>query len=77
MIGSNQAFHIDKSAIEARLRAPGVLDRFALAGVDIRALLAPVLANRATYYDLSFDRSALLDINTDLDPRDEFELGVR
>jgi hypothetical protein len=77
MIGSNAPVAFDRDAVERRISSPSVVERFALAGIDVRELLHPYLSGNAQSYDPSYNRSALTDINTDLDPRDEFELGVR
>jgi hypothetical protein len=76
-IGSNTPVVVDRDAVERRISTPAVVERFALAGIDIRELLHPYLSDDAQSYNPSYDRSALTDVNTDLDPRDEFELGVR
>jgi predicted membrane-bound spermidine synthase len=75
-IGSNAPIAFDRDAVERRVSTPGVVERFALAGIDVRELLHPYLSGDAQSYDPSYDRSSLTDINTDLDPRDEFELGI-
>ena len=63
-------------AIEARLSDPWTQQHFAAAQIDIGALLSPLVANAAVYGP-EFSRQALTDINTDLFPRDEFDLSPR
>jgi spermidine synthase len=74
-IGSDAPIVIDREAIGRRLDDPGVDQYFMAAGVDIRALLQPYLHGGGTTYDPSFDRSTLADINTDLNPLDEFDIS--
>jgi len=76
LIGSNDPIRIDRAAIEARLTDAAVRDYFARAGIDIRALLSGYLANPVTYGP-GDPRGHLTDINTDLFPKDEFDLSPR
>jgi len=43
-------------------------------GVDIGSLLGPYIDQAPKMFDPSFDRSTIADINTDLFPRDEFDI---
>ncbi len=73
-IGSDAPIGVDREAIERRLSRPGVDSYYTAAAVNVRELLGPYLAGSGRVYDPSFDRSAIADINTDLNPRDEFEI---
>src|SRR6185503_19469748 len=72
VVGSNAPIPFDASAIRARLAHPRVQAYYARAVVDIEALLTPYLDKAPRVYGPSDDRSALVDINTDLFPKDEF-----
>jgi predicted membrane-bound spermidine synthase len=72
LIGSNDPIDLDREAVLARLRAPGVRAYYARAGVSIDELVATHLTELARYTP-EFDRSTLLDFNTDLFPRDELD----
>ena len=76
LIGSNQPIPFDRTAIAARLADPAARGYFSRAGIDIERLLAPYLANPAVY-DPGYPRAQLADINTDLFPKDEFDLSPR
>ncbi|HRH68424.1 MAG TPA: fused MFS/spermidine synthase [Flavobacteriales bacterium] len=70
-IGSNEPIEIDWEAVEQRASAPFTQAHFAQAGIDISALLAE--------YEGSFHpgipaTDGTAEINTDLFPRDEFNL---
>ena len=53
---------------------PRVRRHFDTAGIDIDALVATYLAE-PVFFGPDFDRASLRDVNTDLFPRDEFDLG--
>jgi len=72
LLGSNDPLVLDREAIAARLRETRVRDHYARAGVDVDQILATYLVELARYTP-DFDRSALVDINTDLFPRDELD----
>lgn len=74
LIGSDAPIAMDVEAIGRRLDEPGVQAYFERAGIDIRRTLAPYLASPVDTFGPDFDRRALVDLNTDLFPRDE--LGV-
>jgi spermidine synthase len=74
LIGSNAPIRVDDPAIARRLRSPAVTDHFAWAGIDIVGLLQQYLGPGSLSFDPSHDRSGLVDINTDLYPRDEFDI---
>jgi hypothetical protein len=72
LIGSDRVIAFDPEAVRRRSRDPRTTAYYARAGVDIEALLAPVLEAPAAVYGPSFDRSTLTDVNTDRFPRDEY-----
>lgn len=75
LIGSDRLIAFDPDAVRQRLADPLVAGYYARAGIDAAALLAPVLAATPRVYDPSFDRRALVDVNADLFPRDEYLVG--
>lgn len=74
LLGSRDPINSNADAIRARLSAPGVEDYYESAAVDIRALMAQYLGRPPQRFDPSHDRSTITDINTDLFPRDEFDV---
>jgi hypothetical protein len=76
LVGSNQPIAIDRAAISARLAEPGARDHFARAGIDIERLLDSYLSS-PTIYGPDYPRDQLADIDTDLFPKDEFDLSPR
>jgi spermidine synthase len=76
LIGSNEPIPMDRAAIEARLAEPQVGQYFGRAGIDIRKLLATYL-DAPTVYTPAYPRQQLVDVNTDLFPKDEFDLSPR
>jgi spermidine synthase len=77
MIGSNAPIVFDAADVRRRISDPAVREYYASATIDIDRLLGPYLTGGRAF-DPSHDRSGLVDLNTDLFPRDEFALpGVR
>jgi predicted membrane-bound spermidine synthase len=74
LIGSGNPIDSNPDAIRARLSDPRVIDYYAGAAVDIRRLVEGYIGQWPLKFDASHDRSTIVDINTDLFPRDEFEL---
>jgi spermidine synthase len=72
VIGSNQPITIDPAAIRQRLAHRKVADYYTAAGVNIAELLAPYLAGWQTFAPSGVRPAG--DINTDLYPRDEFDI---
>lgn len=58
-----------------RLRDAAVDGYFRRAGIDIAQLLRPYIHGPFRRYGPDHNRAALTDINTDLFPKDEFDLG--
>jgi len=76
LIGSNQPIPLDRAAIDARLAAPEAHQYFARAGIDITQLLNKYL-DAPVVYTPAYPRAQLGEVNTDLFPRDEFDLSPR
>ena len=76
LIGSNDPVQIDRAAIEARLNDAATREYFDRAGIDISRLLATYL-DAPTIYTPTYPRQQLADVNTDLFPKDEFDLSPR
>jgi hypothetical protein len=51
-----------------------VRDYYQRAGIDIGALMQPYLDTLPGRFGPEFDRTTLTDVNTDLFPKDEFDL---
>ncbi len=74
LIGSSEPFDAHDGLIRERL-SPGVRAHYARAGVDIEALMREYVAPTPVRFAPDFDRGTLGEINTDLFPRDEFDLS--
>ncbi|MBI3050064.1 MAG: fused MFS/spermidine synthase [Acidobacteria bacterium] len=75
LLGSNEPFAIDRAAVAARMADPRVREHYARAGVDLDALLGPYLDGESARFGPDFDRGTLVDLNTDLFPKDEYDLS--
>jgi spermidine synthase len=76
LLGSDRPIAVDRAAIAARVADPRVQAHYAKAGVDVDELVEKFLAAPA-HYTPDFDRRGLTDYNTDLFPKDEFDLSPR
>jgi len=76
LIGSNEPIPMDRTAIETRLGEAATRDYFDRAGIDITKLLATYL-DAPIVYTPAYPRQQLADVNTDLFPKDEFDLSPR
>jgi spermidine synthase len=74
LIGSNEPFDIRAQEISKRLADPRVRDHYVRAGIDIGALLAPYFQAASAPIGPEFNRATLVDVNTDLFPKDEYDL---
>lgn len=74
LIGSNEPFDIHAPGIATRLAAPRIREHYARAGIDIAALLAPYFNAASAPIGPEFNRETLVDVNTDLFPKDEYDL---
>jgi spermidine synthase len=73
LIGSNAPIQFDRTVVERRLVDPAVRRHYSAPGVDIELLLRELLAS-AQPFGPDPARLAVDDVNTDADPRDEFEI---
>jgi hypothetical protein len=76
LVGSDTPIELDRGAIAGRLADPRVRHYYDTAGIDIERLFNHFLAAPASYTP-DFNRDALTDFNTDLFPKDEYDLGPR
>jgi hypothetical protein len=75
LVGSNDPIAVDREQILRRLADARVREHYARAGINAEELMSSYLANPARYTP-DFNRAALTDFNTDLFPRDEFDLSA-
>ena len=75
LLGSTEPIEIDREALAARIGSARVREHYAAAGIDLEQLMRDYLAN-PTRFTPDFDRTALTDFNTDLFPKDEFDLST-
>ena len=75
MLGSQEPISLDGAIVQARLDDPRVREYYARAGIDIAQLMQTYLPDMPVRFGPDFDRSALGELNTDLFPRDEFDLS--
>jgi len=74
LLGSTEPIAFDRAAIAGRLADPRVRDYYARAGIDIEQLMNAYLDREPARYGPDFDRDTLTDFNTDLFPKDEYDL---
>jgi hypothetical protein len=74
LVGSNDPIEVNPEQIAKRLAAPRVREHYARAGIDVEKLMSSYLVDPARYTP-GFDRARLTDFNTDLFPRDEYDLS--
>lgn len=74
LIGSNDPIPFDRDVIAGRIADPRVREHYARAGVNVEELMASYFVEPAIYTP-GFDRKTLTDVNTDLFPRDEYDLS--
>jgi spermidine synthase len=77
VLGSNEPIAFDAAAIRRRLADPRVQAHYNSAVVDIVPLLRPYLDREPRVFGPAHDRSDLVDINTDLFPKDEFSVPLK
>jgi spermidine synthase len=73
-LGSREPIEFEPTTIAARAADPAVRDYYQRAGIDIGALMQPYLDTLPGRFGPEFDRTTLTDVNTDLFPKDEFDL---
>ena len=76
-IGTTIPLSLDRPAIADRMRQPFTRDYYRRGEIDIEKLLAPYLLRDPRVYGPDFDRQALVDVNRDLFPKDEFAIDYR
>ncbi len=74
LVGSNDPIEVNPEQIAKRLAAPRVREHYARAGIDVEKLMSSYLLDPA-HYTPGFNRATLTDFNTDLFPRDEYDLS--
>lgn len=72
MIGSDTPFEWDPGKIIGRLRSAAISDYYSVSGTPVNVYIEAIKKSRVEFFDASFDRSRLHDLNSDLFPRDEF-----
>src|SRR5688572_8343346 len=75
LIGSTQPVDFDPVRVAARAADARVRDHFRRAGIDIERLVRQYIDGPSARFGRDFDRTTLTDINTDLFPKDEFDLS--
>jgi spermidine synthase len=71
-VGSESPIAFDREAIRARLERPFTRRYYLKAGFDVDSFWAKLSELEPRSFSPAFEREALVDINTDLFPRDEF-----
>jgi hypothetical protein len=74
LLGSSSPIAVDPAAIAGRLADARVRAYFRRAEVDIEALIGSYFSPAPTIIGPDFDRRTLVDVNTDLFPKDEYDL---
>jgi spermidine synthase/MFS family permease len=77
LMGSDAPIAFDPGAIRSRLAEPFTEGYFRRAEVDIVGLIEDALARPVARWGPELDRSQLVDLNTDLFPRDEYRASER
>jgi len=75
LLGSNEPIEYDTAKMAAQVGSPDIRAHFERAGVDIAALMASYVQGEPVRFGPNVDRSLLGEINTDLFPKDEFDLS--
>jgi hypothetical protein len=73
LVGSSDPMTIDRDALARRIADPRVREHYARAGINVQEMMSQYLA-RPAIYTPDFNRDALTDVNSDLFPKDEFDL---
>ena len=76
-IGGTMPLSFDRQAIADRLQQPFTREYYQRGDIDIEALLIPYLKRDPRAFGPDFNRDALVDVNRDLFPRDEFAVAYR
>ena len=75
LLGGNEPIPFDAATLRARAAEPDVRAYYRRAGIDIEMLLHGYLEQEPPRFGPDFDRRTLTDLNTDLFPKDEFDLS--
>jgi spermidine synthase len=75
-VGSSTPIAFDRSAILARMQEPFTREYYAAGQIDLQSLLQPYLARDPQIVGPGLDRRALVDLNRDLFPKDEFVIAT-
>jgi hypothetical protein len=75
LLGSSQPIVFDRAVLATRMADARVREHYRRAGIDIALLMDGYIASEPGRYGPDFDRTTLTDFNTDLFPRDEFDLA--
>jgi spermidine synthase len=74
LVGSSSPIRVDRAAVAARVADPRVQAYYRRAGIDVERLLNDYLSAPVSYTPQS-SRDTLTDLNTDLFPKDEYDLA--
>jgi spermidine synthase len=72
MVGSDEPIAYDPEVLRARMADPFTRGRFARASIDLESLMGPALNHPPVVTGPESDRSGLVEIDTDLFPKDEY-----
>ena len=75
--GSETPIAFDRAAIQKRLEHPFTRDYYQRANIALNVAMTHCLQTDPTVYGPDFDRTALIDVNRDLFPKDEFAIHYR
>ena len=75
LLGSSQPIQVDWLALTVRMSDPRVREHYQRADIDIEALMRTYVIGEPGRYGPDFDRTTLTDFNTDLFPKDEYDLA--
>jgi spermidine synthase len=74
LMGSDKPIEVDVSSIHARLDRPFTRSHIAETQIDVEALKSYLKTLKIKVFTPDFDRSRIVDVNTDLFPKDEYLL---
>ena len=73
LVGSEQPIDFDRGEVARRIADPRVRDHYARAGINVEEMMSRYLAAPA-HYTPDFNRDGLTDFNSDLFPKDEYNV---
>jgi spermidine synthase len=74
LMGSNKPIEFDVSILDARMDKPFMRSRIGETAIDVEALKRYLKTLKIKMFTPDFDRSRIVDVNTDLFPKDEYLL---